>query len=165
MQRSRPAKQPGGVKDFPSWFYFFNQLINKCFQMLSRLHQSQVDEPVQLFPMLWRFFPTLDPQVSMSHIFLIIAIKLRHFHFPGGPFRQQVNPKINQWKGKCNTSKVPNFGLNISRVSREKNCFVFRKFDSRDLDSLPTKREAAAVEEWLQSGKRLHAMRDNPYHW
>ena len=46
-----------------------------------------------------------------------------------------------------------------------KKYFVFRKFDSRDLDSLPTRREAAAVDEWLQSGKRLHAMRDNPYHW
>ena len=30
---------------------------------------------------------------------------------------------------------------------------------------MPTRREAAAVEEWLRSEKWLHAMRDNPYHW
>jgi len=67
------------------------------------LPNKQIGDPVQLFPMLWRFFPTLDPQVDL--------------------------------------------------------------FVSRDLDSLPTRREAAAVEEWLQSEKWLHAMRDNPYHW
>ena len=27
----------------------------------------QIGDPVKLFPMLWRFFPTLDPQVPISH--------------------------------------------------------------------------------------------------
>ena len=36
-------------------------------------------------------------------------------------------------------------------------------FISRDLDSRITAREVAAVTEWLQSGKALHAMRDHPW--
>ena len=55
-----------------------------------------------LFPMLWRFLPTLDPQVSVVM--------------------------------------------------------------SRDLDSRLTEREAAAVREWLESDRSLHAMRDHPFH-
>ena len=55
-----------------------------------------------LFPMLWRFLPTLDPEVSVMM--------------------------------------------------------------SRDLDSRFTEREAAAVMEWLESNKSLHAMRDHPWH-
>ena len=35
---------------------------------------------------------------------------------------------------------------------------------SRDLDSSITAREVAAVEEWLQSEKPLHSMRDHPAH-
>lgn len=34
----------------------------------------------------------------------------------------------------------------------------------RDGDALPTPREAAAVREWLISGKALHIMRDHPHH-
>lgn len=34
----------------------------------------------------------------------------------------------------------------------------------RDADSRPCEREAAAVAEWLQSGKQFHAMRDHPEH-
>jgi hypothetical protein len=34
----------------------------------------------------------------------------------------------------------------------------------RDVDSRPTRREFAAVEEWLASGKALHIMRDHPHH-
>jgi hypothetical protein len=34
----------------------------------------------------------------------------------------------------------------------------------RDVDSRLTHREAAAVEEWLESGKSLHIMRDHPCH-
>jgi hypothetical protein len=55
-----------------------------------------------MFPMLWRFFPTLDPQVDV--------------------------------------------------------------FLSRDLDSIVNPREREAEEEWLQSGKSLHVMRDHPQH-
>ena len=57
---------------------------------------------VNMFPMLWRFFPTLDSQVDI--------------------------------------------------------------FMSRDLDSIVKLREVEAVEEWLQSGKSLHVMRDNTHH-
>ena len=35
---------------------------------------------------------------------------------------------------------------------------------SRDLDSRPSKRELAAVGEFLESGHVLHIMRDHPYH-
>jgi hypothetical protein len=34
----------------------------------------------------------------------------------------------------------------------------------RDLDSRPTTRERAAVDEWLASGRALHIMRDHPEH-
>ena len=34
----------------------------------------------------------------------------------------------------------------------------------RDLDSRFSSREAAAVEEWISSGKAIHAMRDHPWH-
>lgn len=37
-------------------------------------------------------------------------------------------------------------------------------FMVRDSDSRFTKRESLAVEEWLQSGKILHVMRDHPHH-
>ena len=37
-------------------------------------------------------------------------------------------------------------------------------FLSRDLDSIISTREVAAVREWLQSDKALHSMRDNPSH-
>lgn len=35
----------------------------------------------------------------------------------------------------------------------------------RDADSRLCAREAAAVDEWLSSGKRFHIMRDHPAHW
>jgi len=35
---------------------------------------------------------------------------------------------------------------------------------SRDADSRLSEREAAAVAEWLESGKELHVMRDHPWH-
>jgi len=35
---------------------------------------------------------------------------------------------------------------------------------SRDLDSRVTEREVAAVNEWLESNKTLHSMRDHPWH-
>ena len=35
---------------------------------------------------------------------------------------------------------------------------------SRDLDSRPTTREQAAVEEWLNTGLAFHVMRDHPRH-
>jgi len=37
-------------------------------------------------------------------------------------------------------------------------------FISRDADSRITLREKLAVDEWIESGKRLHIMRDHPHH-
>jgi hypothetical protein len=37
-------------------------------------------------------------------------------------------------------------------------------FMVRDSDSRISKRESLAVEEWINSGKRLHVMRDHPHH-
>ena len=34
----------------------------------------------------------------------------------------------------------------------------------RDADSRISKREKMAVDEWIQSGKSIHIMRDHPYH-
>ena len=34
----------------------------------------------------------------------------------------------------------------------------------RDLDSLPSAREDAALQEWLDSKYGVHAMRDHPWH-
>lgn len=34
----------------------------------------------------------------------------------------------------------------------------------RDSDSRPSEREKAAIEEWLESGKDFHIMRDSPFH-
>ena len=38
------------------------------------------------------------------------------------------------------------------------------RFCSRDIDGRLTAREAAAVREWVASGKRFHVMRDHPSH-
>ena len=34
----------------------------------------------------------------------------------------------------------------------------------RDTDSRPSIRDSAAVQEWIESGKMIHLMRDHPYH-
>jgi len=39
-----------------------------------------------------------------------------------------------------------------------------QRFCARDIDSRLSKREAAAVQEWIQSGKKFHVMRDHPSH-
>eukprot|EP00957_Ditylum_brightwellii_P077912 5921791-Ditylum_brightwellii.AAC.1 len=39
-----------------------------------------------------------------------------------------------------------------------------KRFCARDIDSRLSKRESAAVEEWVQSGKQFHVMRDHPCH-
>lgn len=38
------------------------------------------------------------------------------------------------------------------------------EWHSRDLDSRPSARERAAVDEWLRSGRKYHAMRDHKFH-
>ena len=63
---------------------------------------TPVTNASHIFPMNWRFFPSLDPQVDVMV--------------------------------------------------------------SRDLDSLISAREAAAVQEWLASDKQIHVMRDHPHH-
>ena len=69
---------------------------------VNQLPHPLLSNATDMFPMLWRFFPTLDPQVDV--------------------------------------------------------------FMSRDLDSALTPRELGAVDEWLESGKTLHVMRDHPLH-
>jgi hypothetical protein len=39
-----------------------------------------------------------------------------------------------------------------------------QRFCARDIDSRLSKREAAAVQDWIQSGKKFHVMRDHPSH-
>ena len=39
-----------------------------------------------------------------------------------------------------------------------------QRFCARDIDSRLSKREAAAVQEWIQSGKKFHVIRDHPSH-
>ena len=102
----------------------------------------QIGDPVKLFPMLWRFFPTLDPQVPISH-------------------NSTCWRKFPRWKSSSAGHQDQYSGSKKICQKQWSRKIVF----FRDLDSLPTRREVAAVEEWLQSGKKLHAMRDNPYHW
>ncbi len=39
------------------------------------------------------------------------------------------------------------------------------EWHSRDLDSRPSEREWAAVDDWLRSGSTFHVMRDHTHHW
>ena len=77
-----------------------NDQLDLC--SVPQLPHPLLAKAVPMFPMIWRFFPTLDTQVDA--------------------------------------------------------------FMSRDLDSIVTSREVKAVEEWVQSGKTLHTMRDHPQH-
>ena len=77
-----------------------NNRLDLC--PVDQLPHHLLANAVHMFPMLWRFFPTLDSQVDI--------------------------------------------------------------FMSRDLDSVVKRREVDATEEWLQSGKSLHVMRDHPFH-
>ena len=77
-----------------------NSHIDLC--NVRQLPGNPVRDASHLHPSIWRFLPSLDPQVSV--------------------------------------------------------------FLSRDLDSRITAREVAAVTEWLQSDRPLHAMRDHPSH-
>ncbi|CAB4067181.1 unnamed protein product [Lepeophtheirus salmonis] len=83
---------------FPGWImrlYYDLDKTKPSFKSLSRNVSSMLG-------MVWRFLPTLDPQVDLM--------------------------------------------------------------GSRDLDSLFSEREVAAVHEWMHSDKILHAMRDHPQH-
>jgi len=80
-------------------------VISKAHPILDLCPVSTIcfpDNASSIFPMLWRFFPTLDFQV---------------------------------------TTVLP-----------------------RDLDSLPSAREAAALGEWIKSNYSFHVMRDHPHH-
>ena len=70
---------------------------------VQKLPGTPIINASNIFPMNWRFFPTLDPQVDV--------------------------------------------------------------FLSRDLDSRITDSEVAAVQEWLESDKVIHIMRDHPAHF
>lgn len=55
-----------------------------------------------------------------------------------------------------------NFGM-LWRFTVADDARVHR-FVVRDVDSRLNYRERFAVEEWVQSGKAVHVMRDHPYH-
>ena len=57
---------------------------------------------------------------------------------------------------------LPKFGM-LWRFSPIADPLV-AEFHSRDLDSRPTEREWAAVEEWLRSNRTFHVMRDHYSH-
>jgi hypothetical protein len=75
------------------------------------------------------------------------------------------NRVISELNKKSNVELVMSNGMGHARrmwrfLSYD-DCDVFI---SRDIDSYITKREVSAVNEWLDSGKNLHVMRDHPHH-
>jgi hypothetical protein len=79
-----------------------------------------------------------------------------------------IHEKVNADPFRCfpNTVIIPFVSLQMAMAQR------FRAIDSpevevmicRDADSRILPREVLAVDEWLRSGKTLHAMRDHPHH-
>ena len=80
------------------------------------------------------------------------------------------NNEVNDWTLElCDVENNPRFG-NISNVF-PMNWRFLTALDpqvdiafSRDLDSLPMKREMMAVNEFLNSSREFHFMRDHPKH-
>ena len=75
----------------------------------------------------------------------------------------QMQTVFSQWFGASFqplTLRLTSSCLGINQWKDFSTCNTF----SRDLDSKFTDREAAAVSEWLESGKPIHSMRDNPQH-
>ncbi|XP_043200770.1 uncharacterized protein LOC122369812 isoform X2 [Amphibalanus amphitrite] len=69
----------------------------------------------------------------------------------------------------CDVSRLEGFG----ELGRQRGSIwrflvmddpTVRRYIVRDLDSLITERERAAVQEWLDSNKTFHVMRDSPHH-
>jgi hypothetical protein len=75
------------------------------------------------------------------------------------------NKVISELNKKSNVELVM-----LNGIGHERRMWRFLSYDecnvfiSRDIDSYITKREACAVNEWLDSGKNLHVMRDHPHH-
>jgi protein O-GlcNAc transferase len=96
---------------------------------------------------------------------------------------QEVYP---DWTCRFHTGKTTPKDI-IDKISSHENCELiirpescdwtgmFWRFEDasdpnvdvmicRDVDSRLTRREASAVNQWLDSGKKFHIMRDHPYH-
>lgn len=63
-----------------------------------------------------------------------------------------IPSELNGWKGMF---------ARFLEISNEQNAIVL----SRDCDSRLSEREAAAVQEWIESPKLVHSMGDHPYHF
>lgn len=69
----------------------------------------------------------------------------------------------------CDISNIPDFG-NLSTVRKTVKRFIVvgdstvNRYLVRDLDSPILQREVDAVNEWIDSGKGYHVMRDHAYH-
>ena len=98
----------------------------------------------------WEIHIQMDCQVP-TYVWLALGDLGDHVH----PMRR-IDPKTNgvavgDWRGM------------FWRFDYA-NCEGVEAFISRDCDSRIGEREAAAVEEWLESGKGFHIMRDHPWH-
>jgi hypothetical protein len=64
----------------------------------------------------------------------------------------------------CVDGIIPNLSGYFWRFLLYDTLAEFDYYIFRDLDSRITDREVAAVNEWIESGKTLHIMRDHPHH-
>lgn len=97
------------------------------------------------------------------------SLRLYHENIFPLKFMQQMK-KINTNIDFCNINHLHHLYPNISMVNARVWRFLPMGDDTvdisciRDVDSPLLSREGSAVKEWLQSGKILHVMRDNPMH-
>ena len=94
------------------------------------------------------------------------------YFYPGWTCRFYVSDEIPQ--NLINTLKARGAEIVMmgKRINQEAMLWRFlaaaeKGLDAvivRDADSCFSKRETAAVQEWFQSGKRFHIMRDHPLH-
>ena len=74
---------------------------------------------------------------------------------------------LNQLKSFDNVELIDSSSMNMPGRYWRFNCFQRKDveiFCVRDTDSRISQREVDAVEQWIQSGKPLHIMRDHPHH-
>jgi hypothetical protein len=99
--------------------------------------------------------------------------KLAQQHYPGwacwiycATDVSLINREVLEANGFLVTTRSPIFGLHDGLFWRFEPASdpEVEMFVSRDLDSRINPREAAAVHEWIASGKRLHTMRDHYEH-
>lgn len=104
----------------------------------------------------------------------IRAVKENAIHFPDWKVRFYIDKKVNpevirQLEGMpCEIvmkDDEGNAGLGLFwRFEPMFDDPDIERFMVRDTDSVPSPREVAAVQEWIDSGQPFHIMRDNPSH-